>query len=287
LLLWCAAFFYLLARIERRPHGARSVSSESLIGSEFCDQIGKILGGRSGPLVSKSLRYHLRSHIIRFSLITSPLIVLMGKFLFSEQLQDNSFLISLSIFFIISSAAGAGLMLNLFGYDDSGIRRYAILPISFADALRAGSLASLLLRAIAVLVALALWLIFYASEPLSWRMLFMILSVALASLLLFNGLGLWTSVFAPRRLNFDAMWNSRLSFGANLVIIIGIIIPFWVGLFFVDRIDQALLERYWWISSLLLIFCIGFYILSLVAVDVPLKSRRERLINLIAGASDR
>jgi hypothetical protein len=287
LFFWCVALVYILMRLERRPRGARSAVSGIIIRSDFIDNLGKLMSGRYGPLVSKSLRYHLRSNLIRFSLITSPVIVLMGKYLLPWSWQERFFLISLSIFFIMSSATAAALMLNLFGYDNAGIRRYAILPISFADALRAGSMASLLLRAITVFVAFGLWLIFYAGESLTWEMIVMILSIALASLFLFNALGLWTSVFSPKRLIFDAMWNSRLSFGANMVVIIGISAPLWGAIFFGDRIDQDTLTRYWWVSCPILIFCVSFYILSFAAIEGPVKSRRERLINLIAGASDR
>jgi len=287
LLLWCAALIYLLLKLEKRPRVSHAVSEESAGESDYYDQIGKLLGGVYGPLVSKSLRYHLRSNIIRFSLITSPLIILLGKFQFTWRWQERFVLISLSTFFIMSSAAGATLMLNLFGFDESGIRRYAILPISFADALRAGSLASLLLRAVTLFIALALWLMFYPNESLGWPMLVLIAGTALASLFLFNALGLWTSIYSPKRLNFDALWNSRLSLGAHLVVIIGIMVPLWGMLFLGERIAQSSLTRYWWISPLILIFCSGFYILSLVVVEGPLKSRRERLINLIAGAGDR
>jgi hypothetical protein len=284
---WCGMLGYLLLKLERRPRVVNSVTSESITPSDFYDQIAKTFGAGYGPLVSKSLRYHLRSNLIRFSLITSPIIVLMGKFLVPGRQQEKFFLLSLAIFFVMSSAAGATLMLNLFGFDESGIRRYAILPISFAAALRAGSFASVLVRAVTVFVAIALWLVFYAANSLSWQMFVMILNTALGSLFLFNALGLWTSVYSPKRLNFDAMWNSRLSFGANLVVFVGIIIPIWGAIFFSDRIDQALLTDYWWISCLILIFCLSLYILSLVVMDGLVKRRRERLINLIAGASDR
>jgi hypothetical protein len=287
LFFWCGALVYLLMRLEGRPRSSGAAVPGIIIRSDFIDQIGELMSGRYGPLVSKSLRYHLRSNLIRFSLITSPVIVLMGKYLLPWYWQERFFLISLLIFFIFSSATGAALMFNLFGYDDAGIRRYAILPISFADALRAGSLASLLLRAITAFVAFGLWLTFYAGESITWKMIVMILTIALASLFLFNALGLWTSVFSPKRLSFDAMWNSRLSFGANMVVIIGISLPLWGMVFFGDRIDQAVLMRYWWVSSLILIFCLSFYILSLVVVEGAVKARREGLINLIAGASDR
>jgi hypothetical protein len=71
------------------------------------------------------------------------------------------------------------------------------------------------------------------------------------------------------------------------VVIIGITLPLWGMVFLGDRLDQAALRRYWWVSGLILILCLSFYILSLVVMDGPVKSRRERLINLIAGASDR
>jgi hypothetical protein len=284
---WCGALAYLLTRLERRAQSSQSSARGIIIPSDLIDDLGKLMSSRYGPLVSKSLRYHLRSNLIRFSLITSPVIVLAGRYLLPWRWQEKFFLISLSIFFITSSATAATLMLNLFGYDDAGIRRYAILPISFADALRAGSLASLLLRGITVFVAFGLWLIFYASESITWEMVVMVLSIALASLFLFNALGLWTSVFSPKRLSFDAMWNSRLSFGANIVVIIGITVPLWGMVFFSDRIDQPVLMRYWWVAPLILIFCLCFYILSFAVMERPVKWRRERLIDLIAGASDR
>lgn len=287
LCVWCGGLAFLLLRLERRPRSPRSASPENISENDFYDRIGKTFGPRYGPLVSKSLRYHLRSNLIRFSLITSPIIVLMGKFLVPGRWQDKFFPLSLAIFFVMSSAAGATLMLNLFGFDGSGIRRYAILPIPFADALRAASIASVLLRAVTILVAIALWLLFYAANSLSWRMFAMILSAALASLFLFNGLGLWTSILAPKSLNFDAMWNNRLSFGANLVVFFGILVPIWGATFYSDRLDQALLTSYWWVSCLILIFCSGFYMLSLMVLDGLVSRRRERLINLIAGASER
>ncbi|MCI0337006.1 MAG: hypothetical protein L0226_05490 [Acidobacteria bacterium] len=287
LFLWSLILVYALIKLEGRPRASQTAASGSIIWNDFYDQFGNLLGGKYGPLVSKSLRYHLRCNFIRFSLITSPIIVLMGKVLFPGQGPESFLLISLAIFFMLSSATGAALMFNLFGYDSAGIRRYGILPIPFADALRAGSLASLFLRAIAVFVAFALWLIFYTTRALNWQMVIMILSVAFGSLFLFNALGLWTSVFSPKRLDFDAMLNNRLSFGANVVVIVGILIPFWGTMVLAHRIGQSVLLRFWWIACLILIFCIGFYALLQWVIERLLKSRRERLINLVAGASDK
>ncbi len=287
LLFWCIALAYILNRLERQPQIQQTAVAGSISWDDLYDRIGDLLGGKYGALVSKSLRYHLRCNLVRFSLVTSPVIVLMGKFLFPGSSSERFFLISLTMFFIMSSATGAALMLNLFGYDDAGIRRYAILPISFADALRAGSFASLLLRAAMIFVAFALWLMFYVREFVTWQMAVMILSIALASLFLFNALGLFTSVFSPKRGDFEAMWNNRLSFGANVVMIGGILVPFWGTMVLADRISQSLFLRFWWIPCLILTLCAGFYVLTLRIIDQPLKSRREKLINLIAGGADK
>ncbi|HKX27486.1 MAG TPA: hypothetical protein VJ302_07330 [Blastocatellia bacterium] len=296
LLFWCIVLIYALSRIENRSPVSPVAAAGNITWNDFYDQLGNLLGGKYGPLLSKSLRYHLRCNLIRFSLITSPIIVLMGKFLIPSHRRfayqngegiDRFFLVSLAMFFIMSSATGAALMLNLFGYDNAGIRRYAILPTSFADALRAGSLASLLLRAVTVLVAFALWLTFYATETVTWQMIVMILSIALASLFLFNTFGLGTSIFSPKRLDFDAMWNNRLSLGANLVIIGGILLPFWSAMVLAERINQEVFVGFWWLACLILVLCAGFYLFVLSVIDRPLRSRRERLINLIAGARDK
>ena len=287
LLLWCALLAYLLSRLERRPEVSQNAATGSIVWDDFYGQLGSLFGHKYGPLVSKSLRYHLRCNLIRFSLITSPIIVLMGKFIMPGRGPERFFPVSLAMFFIMSSATGAALMLNLFGYDGAGIRRYAILPISFADALRAGSFASLILRGAAVCVAFALWLMFYAETSVKWQMIIMILSLAVASLFLFNTFGLWTSLISPKRADFNAMWNNRLSLGANAVIIGGILVPFWGTMVLAERISQATVLHLWWIPCLILIFCFGSYLFALRAIEKTANSRRERLINLIAGARDK
>jgi len=221
--------------------------------------------------------------MIRFSLITAPVIVLAGKYIKNQ----GYVFISLIIFFVLSSATAAGMMLNSFGYDGAGIRRYAVLPMHFGDALRAINLSSLLLRGIVVLVSFALWLMIYSGNSPTLEIMVIMISTALAGLFLYNGIGFWISVLSPKTMEFDAMWNNRLSFVANMVIFGGAIIPFWGLNLLARHAGQESMLRQWWFSVLVLITCIGFYVLSFQTVETILKTRRERLINLIAGARDR
>lgn len=286
LLLWCLALLWALEKLETRPRANEQATASSIVWQDYIDQVGSLFGQRYAPLVSKALRYHLRCNMIRFSLITAPVIVLAGKYLIPHRGPNGYFAISLAMFFIMSSATAAAMMLNAFGYDDAGIRRYAVLPMHFADALRAMNLSSLLLRTVAVFISFALWLVFYSSQVISWQMLAMMLSTALASLFLYNALGFWTSIFSPKNMDFDAMWNNRLSFGANVVVIGGVLVPFWGLMMLANRTGMETFLKFWWIPLLIMIACAGLYAFSFYAVEAPLKSRRERLINLIAGARD-
>jgi hypothetical protein len=287
LLAWCVVLLWALEKLENRPQTTQTATSDSIVWQDFYDQLSGLFGNRYAPLVSKSLRYHLRCNMIRFSLITAPIIVLAGKYVFPHGRGQGQVLISLAVFFIMSSATAAAMMLNAFGYDEAGIRRYAVWPMHFVEALRASNLASLLLRSVAVVVSFTLWLLFYSGGALSWQVLAMTFSTALASLFLFNAAGFWTSVFSPKSMNFDAMWNNRLSFGANVVIIGGVLVPFWALTFLANRTSQEAALRLWWIPALALLGCVAFYVFSFFKIEPVLKVRREGLINLIAGARDK
>jgi hypothetical protein len=287
LLAWCVVLLWALEKLENRPQTTQTSTSDSIVWQDFYDQLSSLFGSRYAPLVSKSLRYHLRCNMIRFSLITAPVIVLAGKYVFPHRGRQGQVLISLAVFFIMSSATAAAMMLNAFGYDEAGIRRYAVWPMHFVEALRASNLASQLLRGVAVVVSFTLWLLFYSGGALSWQVLAMTFSTALASLFLFNAAGFWTSVFSPKSMNFDAMWNNRLSFGANVVIIGGVLLPFWALTFLAGRTSQEAALRLWWIPVLALLACVAFYVFSFFKIEPVLNMRREGLINLIAGARDK
>src|SRR5262249_40747068 len=227
--------------------------------------------------VSKSLRYNLRCNLIRFSLLTSPLLVAMGKYMIPGRSRSGEMVITLALFFITSSATGAAMMLNLFGFDDAGIRRYAVTPSTFATALRAGSFASLVLRALTMLLAFSLWMIL-SREQITLQVIMAVFCVVIASLFLFNALGLWTSILSTKRAIFWSMWNTRLSFGANLVMIGGVAVPYVTAIVLSERVDSEMLFQFWWVPGLLMVLSVIFYAFSLKAIEPVLETRREMLI---------
>lgn len=284
LLVWCVGLVWALRKLESLPRLEENTATGELVWQDWVEQASSCFRGSYRPLISKALRYHLRCNMIRFSLLTSPLIILLGQYFVPTRNQEGQFFVALAMFFVLSGATAAAMMLNAFGYDAAGIRRYAILPVSFADALRASNLASLILRALAVLAAFALWLAVYNRAEMNWRLLPLLFGTAVGSLLLYNAFGLWTSVYAPKVMDFDALWNQRLSVGANIVVIGGVLVPFWALLALASRFGQTVAQRFWWAALLFLAVSAAFYAFSFHVIERALRARRERLINQIAGA---
>lgn len=287
LIIWCLWLGYLLQWIERRPVKVDSAATGPVVWGnvwdDYTEQVSRLFGHRYGPLVDKSLRYHLRCNLIRYSLITSPLLVIAIRFFETSQRSGGFVFNSALIFYVLSCATGAAMMLNLLGFDGAGIRRYAVMPAPMGDGLRAGSLASLLLRVAAVFAAFLFWLILFWKEPKSWRMMMVLFGVALTGILLFNAIGLWVSIFSAKAAEYDSMWNNRLSFGANAVVLVGILLPFYAGIALVGKFGYGILLRYWWAMGVAAAISGGIYALSFLYLDRALKLQSEALIKRVAG----
>jgi hypothetical protein len=288
LVVWVAALALLLKKIESLRLGAEANSSDGMsdgfggFWDGFYDRIAGLFGRRYAPLVGKSLRYHLRCNLIRFSLLTSPLLVLFAKFLIQGRDHHAEVTLTLGLFFITGGFTSVSMNLNMFGYDGAGVRRYAVLPSTFVTALRAGSLASLLLRAVALLAAVAVWIIF-ARKQFDAGILLLALESAVTGLFLFNAFGLWTSVLSPKAADFNAIWNNRLSFGANVVMFCGGI-AFGIVVALSPIIDPSDLLRFWPLGLAMTALSVAFYLISMKMIEPVLNREREKLINLIAGA---
>ncbi len=292
LLVWLAGLVITLRSIERLPEAAGNLDDQHAAAltlqpqAAFEDaiwQIARIFGRRYAPLIDKSLRYHLRCNLIRYSLVTSPLLVVAIRFLDSSGRPGGFIITSALIFYVLSCATGAAMMLNLFGFDGAGISRHALLPAPMGDALRAGSIASLLLRLVVLLISFIFWLILFQERARNWREMALLIGVALTGTLLFSGIGIWVSILAPKRADFDSIWNNRLSLGANIIVIAGVLLPFYAGLAIVDRFGHEVLLRFWWIPLLTAIPGGAVYVISFFFSDPALRLQREHLLRTLAG----
>ena len=98
----------------------------------------------------------------------------------------------------------------------------------------------------------------------------------------------------PSLISFDVLLSAepsslmrrRLSFGANVVVIGGVLVPFWGLMMLGQRFGEAVVLRFWWMFLMVFIVCLTLYLWSFFSIEKTLTARREKLLNLIAGAND-
>ena len=195
------------------------------------------------------------------------------------------FLIALALFFWAGAASTNVITLNQFGYDGPGVRRYALWPVPFVASLRAASFVSLLIGGSITLPALLLWALLLG-PVYDARMWLMLMGSGIAGLFFFNSLGLWTTVLAPRRIDFRSMMGNQLSIGGNLVLIGGFALALGAAFVLMRHSDLITVLADWWVLLLLCAVCLGLYVASLSLIANVSNAHRERIIKAIAGASN-
>jgi len=284
LLLSCGFLAAALVLAERRALSDESVTSTSDSFGILCDRIAGLFEGSLGPLVGKALRYHLRCDRVRFSFAgTVPLVLLLPRFMGAGKGPYTAFLETMGLMFLSAILATASITLNQFGYDGDGVRRYWILPVPAVSAVRAASIASLLLGGALVLVAIA-GLPLLAGFPLDARVVTILASSAAAGLFLFNAIGFWTSVLSPRRSNFRGVVGNELSFSAMLVIGLGIALALAAAFVVEEFIPPAQFLDSWWAFTLLPMLCASLYLISYRSISKVITARRELLTLALSGA---
>ena len=176
LVVWAISLAALVRVVESIPLFTRSAGWEAINWDNSYDRLATWLGGRYAPLVSKSLRYHLRSQRVRFGLATAPLIALVGKFMSRGNVRATEFYFTLA-FFVVLGSGTSSVSLNHFGADEKGIVRYGLIPASFAAPVRAGSTVSMLLGFLLIAPSILLWML-VTDVSIDWRMIAMLWGVA-------------------------------------------------------------------------------------------------------------
>ncbi len=282
---WTLAFAVLLAILERRPVGQPQVAREpgSLWDSRF-DRVAALFGPAMAPMVGHWLRFYLRNRRFRilygFSLPLAAFLTnntgRMGRG------EDNLFLGALGSMGVVAFIGTSRIAVNQYGYVGGAFRRFFLLPTDPGASLRAGSYAAVFLSALWIPPAAILWAIF-APRPLDPRMIFMPVMNAVTAMFLFHGLGLWTSLYAPRRGNYDKSLGNDMSLIGNIALI-GMVL----GCMFLPRVLDATAPwtvdpENWWLTLAPAATAIVFYIASLRGATARFPARRERLLAVVEG----
>lgn len=263
LLAWCCVVSSLWWMLQNRPVPSRSRQEIEISWNNGYDKLANVFKRCYAPLTSKALRYHMRCNRVRFNLaITIPLLALMPTVMGKKGGANEILLITLSLFFWGGIASTNAMTLNQFGYDGPGVRRYWLLPVPFVYAIRAASWGSLIVGGSAILPGFTLWVV-CSSLSVNLLIALMILSNAVAGLFFFNGLGLWTTLLAPKNVNFSSVTGNDLSYAGNIVLFGGLLFVFGIAFYLIGRTSVEVVLHYWWLSLFFAIIGCSFYWLSM------------------------
>ena len=285
MLLWLFGLVLALIAVERRPAVQRQkLETTAIKFSSPFDRPASWFGAEDAPLVAHWLRFYARNTRFRtITLISLPLVAFL-TYNFSRPktgFGGDIFLVALGTFGIVSFGSSR-FAVNQFGYVGSGFRRFFLLPSDPAATLRAGSYASLLLGAPFIPLAALGW-IFLAPVPFDARKVFMLTCSAISGMFLYHALGLWSTIYGPRRGNYYGNLGNDLSLFGNLVMIGGMLfflsMPHWLR-----AIDPELVSPdYWWWALAPVLAAALLYKISLRAAGRTLTRRREQLMAVVEG----
>jgi hypothetical protein len=284
---WILALGVALILLEKRAPQRQAAASVGISWESGYDRAGALFGPRLGPFVGHWLRFYSRNNRTRImALISLPLFAFI-TIRTAERLGPNGlFVAALGTFPMATFMFTSRIAVNQFGYVGGAFRRYFLLPIEPAEILRAASYASLTLGSLVLPVVLLAWIVFAPrpSDPSMFpRMLVMLACSGITGLFVFNALGIWITLFNPRRGKYNSSFGNDLSLGGNLVVIGGVISAFFLPTVLYRAWPAAVSPDFWRMMLPLPLFAAAIYLGSLKAAGPIFSARREKLLAVVEG----
>jgi len=185
---------------------------------------------------------------------------------------------------VLAYLGTARFTVNQFGYVGGGFRRFFLLPTEPGACLRAASYASVLLGAGLLPIGLIAW-IALAPDGSDPRKTIMLAGSAVTGLFLFNGLGLWSTLFGARKGNYSSAMGNDLSLAGNVVLFTCMLGGLFLPLVCKKWAPALISPDNWWVILLPLAIAFTFYCVSLNLAAPMVYRRRESLMALVEGKS--
>jgi hypothetical protein len=236
-----------------------------------------------GPLVGHWLRFYGRNSRTRtLYLISLPLLGFL-TFQVGQKMGPHSLLIAALGTIPMATFLGTSrISVNQFGYVGGAFRRYFLLPIDPAATLRAASYAAVTIGGSMLPIALLAWILL-VPYPFDARMLAMLLCTGLTGLFVLNALGIWVTLFNPRKGNYNSNFGNDLSLGGNILLIGGMILAMLLPRL-LHRLQPALVStESWWMYLPLPVLGVVFYRVTLKTAGPVFVTRREKLLAVVEG----
>ncbi|HSU66877.1 MAG TPA: hypothetical protein VLJ39_08405, partial [Tepidisphaeraceae bacterium] len=272
-----------LVMLENRPPQRQTVATTAMSFDSPYDRVAAALGFEHAPLVGWWLRFYGRNSRFKAMLLLSvPLLAFLTFNIGGRKNGVGLFAAALGTFPIVTFLATARFMVNQFGYLGGGYRRCFLLPVAPATVLRTGSYASMLLSVCLIPVAVIAWLAL-APLPFDARQIVMLLCSAFTGLFLFHALGLWATLYGPRKGNYNQSLGNDLSLMGNVIVIGGVLTCLFGASTLPKLLPGAVDPANWWMWLAAPIAGVVFYSASLRAASGLLRGKREELMAIVEG----
>ena len=281
---WMLALAALLVKLERRPAGTQPAARS--LGTAWegpFDRVAALFGPQMAPLVGHWLRFYIRNNRFRMLYLFSlPLATFIAYSMGQPRKGGSLFLGVLGGMCIVAIMGTSRIAVNQFGYVGGAFRRFFLFPTDPSASLRAASYTSVLLGAAWIPVAAIVWAL-ASPRPFDLRIVVMPVFNTVTALFLFNGLGLWTTIYSPKRGNYDKSIGNDMSLMGNIAVI-GVMLT----CMFLPAILHAtqpwlIAPENWWLTLPPVAVAVVFYLVSLRGATAAFPGRREALLAVIEG----
>jgi hypothetical protein len=281
---WFVAFLAALIWVENHPFRERASQTKAAGWDNRYERIGALFGAANATMVAFWLRFYSRNNRVRtLYFLGLPLAAFLTFSMAHPQRGTPEwFTAALGAMPVLGYMGTSRIAVNQFGYTGGGFRRFFLLPADPGATLRAASYASLLMGAGMIPLGLIAWIAFIPRAR-DGREVFMLLCSALTGLLVFNGLGLWSTLYGPRKGNYASAVGNDLSAAGNVVVFTCIL----GGLFLpalLKRVAPTLLSPdNWALAAIAPGLAYAFYRISLSIAAPLVYRRREVLMKIVEG----
>ncbi len=283
LVWWNLGLVAALVWIENRPVERRAAVSVKVEWEGPTDRVATFFGPTLAPFVAHWLRFYLRNGRTRILCVISMPLLTFLTFQTGQRLGPHGIFVAALGTFAISGFLGVSRIgLNYFGYVGGAFRRYFLLPVPPSATIRAASFAAITIGAAIVPAALLLWVLF-SPYPLDARMVFMLACSGISGLFAFNAMGIWVTLYNPRKGNYSSSFGNDLSLGGNIVLIGGVMAAILLPRLLYKLWPAAVSPEAWWMVLPVPALAAVFYFGTLHAAGPIFVARREKLLAVVEG----